>query len=68
VVSKRIKELLGGWSTAETCIQDCEVLVNILKEANEALVRVGGVTKCGEANPPRGVNAKQMYEGVLISP
>ena len=57
-----------GWSTAEICIQDRQVLVDILKEANEVLLRVGGVVKCGETNPPRGVKAKQMYEGVLISP
>jgi len=47
-----------GWSKAETFLQDCEVLVNILKKANEALVRVGGVGKCGEANSPSGENAK----------
>jgi hypothetical protein len=49
-----------GWSTAEICLQGCEVLVNILKKANESLVSVGGVVNCGEANPPSGVNAKQM--------
>jgi len=51
-----------GWSRpkAEACHQNCEVRVSIVKKANKALVRVGGVVKCGEANPPSGVNAKQM--------
>jgi hypothetical protein len=37
-----------------------EVLVSILNKANQALVRVGEVVKCGETNPPSGVNVKQM--------
>jgi len=47
---------------AEACLQNCEVLANILKKANKALVRVGWVVMCGEANTPSGVNAKQMQD------
>jgi len=46
--------------TAEACHQNCEVRVSIKKKANKALVGVRGVVKCGAANLPSGVNAKQM--------
>ena len=61
----QVKELGNGsvgWRTAETCPQNCEVLVSILNKANGALVRVGGIVKCCEANPPKGVNIKQMWD------
>jgi hypothetical protein len=55
-----IRELLSGLEYDRACLQDREDLVSILIKANEALVREGGFLKSGEANPPSGVNAKQM--------
>jgi hypothetical protein len=55
-----IRELLSELEYGRACLQNCEDLVRILIKANEALVRGIGFLKSGEANPPSGVDAKQM--------